>query len=165
MNPMTRLNNYFNDRELRTPTNPKHNPLSWSHGMDGSDWMVISSRDPERLERFTTAFAGRWNHVPATGIYPFDSELASLSTECSKSGRVFIVDVGGSQGGTMKELREQCSQLCGKIVAQDLEPSISSIPTGFLPPSLNIQPQVHNFFDPQLVPDAGVYYLRRILHN
>ena len=164
--PLERLPDYFEGKDLRDPTDATHNPLSWSHDMDGTDFIAISVRDKERLDRFTKAFAGRWSHVPTLGIYPFDTELEALVKSCQEEGRVFMVDVGGSHGDTMKEICETHPELReGKMVVQDLEPTIASIPTGFLPPGFNIHPQIHSFWDPQPVRGAGVYYFRRVLHD
>lgn len=166
--PVAALPEYFRDgdRPLQSPSSATHNPLSWVHGMDGADFIAVCARDEERLQRFTQAFAGRWAHVPAMGIYPFDTELGDLAAECAVTGRVLVVDVGGSHGDSMKELRETCPALqAGRIVLQDLPPTIASIPAGFLPAAYDIQAQAHSFFEPQPVRGAGAYYLRRVLHD
>ena len=48
---------------------------------------------------------------------------------------------------------------------QDLQPTIESIAPGFLPPELDIHPQIHDFCEPQPVKNAGVYFMRRIMHD
>lgn len=76
-----------------------------------------------------------------------------------------MVDVGGSQGKTMKTIREGCPSLKGRMVVQDQAGTIDNIPAGYLPAQLDIQPQVHDFWTAQPVRDATVYYLRRVLHD
>ena len=108
---------------------------------------------------------GRWSTVPATGINPFEKELASLLQVAVEQARIFIVDVGGSQGGTMKEIREAYPQLKGTIVVQDKAGVVDNIPPDYLPPEIDIEARVHDFWTPQPVRDACMYYLRRIMHD
>lgn len=54
--------------------------------------------------------------VPASGIYPFDTQLADRSKRVEEDNGVLIVDVGGAQGGSMKEVREAHPGLKGRIV-------------------------------------------------
>lgn len=110
-------------------------------------------------------YQGKWATVPATGIYPFDTELVDLSAAAVECERTFIVDVGGSQGGTMKQVREAFPALKGKIIVQDIPQVIGAIPEGFLPTELDIHPKAHDFWGPQHVKNAAVYYMRRIMHD
>ena len=79
--------------------------------------------------------------------------------EAQNQGRVFIVDVGGAVGGTMKELKEACPELEGRIVVQDKERVIKAIPKGFLPGGVEARP--YDIWTPQPVKGAKVYYFRR----
>lgn len=65
----------------------------------------------------------------------------------------------------MKKIRETCPALKGKIVTQDIAEVIDTIPEGFLPAELDIHPQVADFWQEQQLKNAGVYYLRRIMHD
>lgn len=89
---------------------------------------------------------GKWSTVPAVGIYPFDAELAPLSATCQRQNRVLVVDVGASQGGTMKEIRQTFPRPTGRIITQDLVPRRRPRPGGSpAPPELDIHPTVHDF--------------------
>ena len=159
-----RLGEYYQGKEVKAPEDPKYNPYTWTHGMEGQDWIAVATRNPENLKLFAKAFSGRWNYTPATGTYPFE-QLTGLSEKCEAQGRPFIVDIGGAQGSTMKEIKQAFPDLKGQIFVQDIPKMINSIPEGFLPAELNIHPVVHNFWEPQSIPKAGVYYLRRVLHD
>ena len=76
-----------------------------------------------------------------------------------------MVDIGGNQGATMKEIREVYPNLKGKIIVQDTAQVVDSLPEDFLPEEYNIEARVHDFWTPQPVKNAGVYYLRRIMHD
>ena len=113
----------------------------------------------------TPILKGEWSAAPVIGTYPFDTELSSVSAAVVKQDRVFLVDIGGGQGSAMKELREAYPALKGKIVIQDLARVVDNIPSGLLPPGLDIHYQVHDFWAPQPIRNAGVYYMKRVLHD
>ena len=97
--------------------------------------------------------------------YAFDTELSSLSAAVVKQDRVFLVDIGGGQGGAVEELREAYPALKGKTVVQGLARVVDNIPLGLLPPRLDVHHQVHNFWAPQPIQNASVYYMKQILHD
>ena len=133
--------------------------------MEGNDFMSVIARSPVNLRKFSTGITGKWSSVPAVGIYPFDTELASLAQLAVEQGRALMVDIGGAHGGTTKEIRETFPQLKGKMIVEDLESVINQIPTDFLPRLQDIETRVHDFWNEQPVKYAAVYYLRRVLHD
>lgn len=98
--------------------------------------------------------------MPVCGIYPFENLAAETQ---ASADRTFIVDVGGAVGGSMKELKQAHPELRGKFVVQDLPRVIDAIPENFLPS--DIEPMVADFWQPQPVKNAKVYYLRLVLHS
>lgn len=146
----SRMPEYYKTHPLESPSSPTHNPYSWTNGMEGQDWIKVIGRTPESMRRFAVGISGKWATVPATGIYPFDSELASLSAAFQEQNqnRVLVVDVGASQGGTMKEIRQVFPQLKGKIIAQDIARVIDHVPANYLPRELDIRLMVHDFWTP-----------------
>jgi hypothetical protein len=99
------------------------------------------------------------------GSYPFDTELSCLSAAAVEQDRVFIVDIGGGNGGAMKEIREAYPALKGKIIVQDLARVVDNVPPGSLPPELDIHHQVHDFWTPQPIRNATVFFMKRVLHD
>ncbi|CAD6576688.1 MAG: hypothetical protein ASARMPREDX12_007973 [Alectoria sarmentosa] len=93
------------------------------------------------------------------GIYPFDTELAPLCVAAQEEDpiRVLIVDVGASQGGTMKEIHQAYPQLKGKLIAQDVARVIDHVPTDYQPRELDIHLMVHDIRTPQPVRNATAY--------
>lgn len=154
------LGEYFAGHEKKSPNDPKHNVYSYTQGMDGRDWHEVIARTPEKLRRFNVAFTGRWATVPVFGMYPF-AKAAAMTDDAEKTDRVLMVDVGGAIGGSMKEIREACPDLSGKMmIVQDQEKVIKGIPEGFLPP--DIVPMAYDFWTPQPVKGAKFYYLRSV---
>lgn len=161
-----RLPEYFESHPLTTPHRPTHNPMTWAFDMEGAMWFQAVARNPEKAKEFALAMSGSWNSTPAQGYYPFSEELAGLSAASATGTRTFMVDVGGGHGADMKEIRQSNPLIAqGQIIVQDLPHALASLPDGFLPPSLNITTQEHDFFTPNPVKGAGVYYLRRVLHD
>ncbi|KAI1129037.1 S-adenosyl-L-methionine-dependent methyltransferase [Nemania abortiva] len=75
-----------------------------------------------------------------------------------------VVDVGGSQGFVCVELARKFPSI--KFVVQDLEPVISGA-QGQVPSDVadRVSLMVHDFFLPQPIADADVYFFRWIFHN
>ena len=160
-----RYGEYFETHPLVAPHSPTHNPMTWNFDMEGSMWFQAIARNPEKAKEFALAMSGSWNATPAQGYYPFE-RLSHLSDTSADGSRVFMVDVGGGHGADMKEIRSSNPSLKqGEIVVQDLPHALASLPDGFLPPDLNIRAQEHDFFTPNPIKGAGVYYIRRVLHD
>lgn len=160
-----RLPEYYHSHQLITPKSATHNPLTWTFNMEGSMWFQAVAREPEKAKEFAMAMSGSWNDTPAQGYYPFD-QLSNFSHASADGSRAFMVDVGGGHGADVKEIRATNPGLSdGLIIVQDLPHTFASLPENFLPPEMNIKTQVHDFFTPNPVKGAGVYYLRRVLHD
>ncbi|EMF16953.1 O-methyltransferase [Sphaerulina musiva SO2202] len=73
-----------------------------------------------------------------------------------------VVDVGGSHGHVGFQLAQRFPQL--RVIVQDLESVVAS---ASVPPELSerVSFMPHDFFTPQPVAGADVYFLRLILHN
>lgn len=158
-----RFPEYYSSRPLVSPNDPYHNPFAWAFDMDGHPWSDVIGRDAASYEKFLVGMNGNWAHWPSTGIYPWDEGLAQLSEQAVAEDSIFMVDVGGSQGFMLKQLRDNFPMLNGKMVVQDIASVINAIPEGSLPPE--IEPQVHDFWTPQPVKRAKVYHMRRIMHD
>lgn len=159
----SRLSEYFADRPLTNPDDPLHQPICWAHNMDGSNWIEVLARKPENMAVFAKMMGSAWDFAPAVGIYPFGEELKAASDQAMAEDKPFMVDIGSSAGDTMKTIRQHFPELKGKMIVQDIPQVIHHIPAGHLPPG--IEPQVHDFWTPQPIKGAPVYYLRRILHD
>lgn len=97
--------------------------------------------------------------LPWYEIYPI-AERASKSQ--SDSDGVLVVDVGGGQGSDALAFRRAHTDLCGRIIVQDLPETIA----GCDDTSLNgVELQAYDFFTPQPVKGAKAYLFKWILHN
>ncbi|KAI0064216.1 S-adenosyl-L-methionine-dependent methyltransferase [Artomyces pyxidatus] len=116
-----------------------------------------------RGRRFANVMAGDGERFPAT-IFIEGFEWSSL-----EAGSI-VVDVGGGVGSVTLTLAKAFPQL--KYIVQDLREVIDDQAQQYWeqksPQSISdgtVVLQTHNFFKPQPVKDAVVYFLRGIIHN
>ncbi|GFF55374.1 sterigmatocystin 8-O-methyltransferase [Aspergillus udagawae] len=91
-------------------------------------------------------------------VYDYQAQLRLVDDEPSS---VAIVDVGGSRGELLQEIRSRYPQLKGRMIVQDLAStfqSMSDSPAG-------VELMVHDIFIEQPVKGAAAYHLKRILHD
>lgn len=62
----------------------------------------------------------------------------------------------------MLELRKNCPHLEGELILQDLPPVLDQIGDQDLP---GVKKMVHDFFTPQPIQHAQMYYIRRVMHD
>ncbi|KAI0049517.1 S-adenosyl-L-methionine-dependent methyltransferase, partial [Auriscalpium vulgare] len=130
---------------------------------DDDMWQFFEKPGNEfRLARFGSAMDGVKNMTPPNAI------LEGFDWEGLKQGSV-VVDVGGGVGSQSLTLAKKHKHL--HYIVQDRAPVVENA-TKFwdenLPEALQsklVELQVHNFFDPQPVKEADVYFIRMILHD
>ncbi|TIA42493.1 S-adenosyl-L-methionine-dependent methyltransferase [Aureobasidium pullulans] len=159
----SRLSEYFADRTLESPNDPKRHPYGWAHGMNDHHWIEVLARDPKNLALFAKSAGFLGDFAADVYIYSYDKELKGASDKAVTDNSVLMVDIGGSTGDTMKILRQHYSDLKGRIVVQDIPDVINNIPAGYLPDG--IEATVHDFWQPQPIKGAGAYYMRRVMHD
>lgn len=116
----------------------------------------LARRQPKRAKTVAFAMETLGTLIPDSVIVE-NFDWASLSTAT-------IVDVGGGKGIVCKQLAKYFPQL--SFVVQDLEDTIAS-GRDTLPVEFNerITYMAHDFFTPQPVKDADVYFFRAVFHN
>lgn len=96
------------------------------------------------------------------GFYPVEERLAAgYDPDISET---MLIDVGGGMGHDLRELRAKHPSLPGKLILQDRPEVISTV--GKEAGSTGVfEAQAHDFFTPQPVRHARVYYLHSVLHD
>ena len=125
------------------------------------DYLVAHPEDAKWTFRYMEAHkaaAPTWmdGSVPIS-----DFELSGADIE---KGRVMAVDVGGGAGHQMLALRRAFPELKGRLVVQDVALMIDQVDREVAEAS-GLEPMVHDFYTPQPVKGAKVYYLRTVLHD
>lgn len=94
------------------------------------------------------------------GFYPIDDRLSkSFDKQISD---VFLVDVGGGLGHDLRDLRAKHPELPGRLILQDRQEVIATIPHTADSP---FEATAHDFFTEQPVKGAKAYFLHSVLHD
>jgi trans-aconitate methyltransferase len=89
-------------------------------------------------------------------IYPIERSFAQ-----EDPSQIFAVDVGGGIGHHMIELKTRYPDVPGKLIVQDIAAVIDSVRD--LPPGIEAMAQ--DFFKPQPIRNAKIYYVAHVLHD
>ncbi|KAI5777265.1 O-methyltransferase [Geopyxis carbonaria] len=159
--PYSRWPDYFAKYGAIEPTQQNHIPHSFSYGHpEMTCWEVIGS-DPMRDAAFQKSMTLIGDMMPITGMY----DLSWLVPHAD-SDRPLIVDVGGGKGQALKAFLAETPELQkGVCILQDRQFVIDIIKSEASEDMKSVQSMTHNFFEPQPVKKACIYYLRRILHD
>jgi len=143
---MVRFDDYIEHTGKATePDDATRNPYTWRHGQDGKPVWEIMAQYPDRIQTFQVGLAGQEAAVPIVGYYDF----SKLKTD--EENRVELVDVGGGQGQSLKQILEAHPDLSpSKMVLQET-PDVIKIAqaTKMLPDS--VVKMEHDFYTEQPV--------------
>lgn len=98
----------------------------------------------------------RYNLTPWPEVYPTDTVVSA-----AKPDRALVVDIGGSKGHDLEKFR-----LChpnipdGSLVLQDLPEVVRDVQV-----NRAISAQPYDFFTPQPVKGARIYFMHNVLHD
>lgn len=119
-------------------------------------FLELEARHPHRAAKFAAAMEYMASIIPAsTAVRDFD---------WARIGNGKVVDVGGGQGSISMAIAREYPDLT--FVVQDFENTVAE-------GRKNIPAELadrftftgHDFFDPQPVADADVYFFRGVFHN
>lgn len=159
---------YLKSRNYQNPTNKDDSPFK--HGFQTTDHYFEYINRPGR-ERSAEAFHNhmrfktlglKWHEMPDIMASAFGDHKASSEED------VLIVDIGGSSGHDLVSFRTAHPDIPGRLILQDLPAAISAAKTAANGDQLRseaIGAMEHDFFTPQPVVGARVYYLKMVLHD
>lgn len=153
---------FFKQNGYKTPADAITGPFQAAHKSNLAffDWLVATPPHLAEFDAFMTAYrAGKPNWFDP-GFYPVAERL--ITGFEPTNNEVLIVDVGGGRGHDMSMFVAQHSSHPGKVVLQDREPVIASIPGK---ETLPFECQVHDFYTPEPIKGARAYALHSILHD
>ncbi|TLD38799.1 S-adenosyl-L-methionine-dependent methyltransferase [Venturia nashicola] len=136
---------------------PDHTGYSLAHGPGMSMFTILGS-EPQRAIRFGNAMAS------LTGGEGYEVSHIVDNYPWADLGKATVVDVGGSIGFVCVALAKKFPEL--SFVVQDLPKTVADGPAN-VPIEFKdrIEFQPHDFYKPQPVKDADVYFFRWICHN
>ncbi|EUC27171.1 O-methyltransferase [Pyrenophora tritici-repentis] len=138
---------------------PHHSGHNLAEGTD-VDIFETMKKDPKRSARLDNAMRA-YQSMPGweagSALAGFD--WAGLNPDAT------VIDVGGGDGTFARSLAERYPSL-GTIIIQD-SPDVVQRAEALIPAEMRsrVRTQAHNFFEPQPVRGADVYFLRKILHD
>lgn len=156
---------YLREHDYRNPTNKDDSP--WKYGMDTTDhyfeWISRPGRELQAEAfhnhmRFKT-LGLKWHQMPNIMENVFGS-VDKLSPD-----EVLMVDVGGSSGHDLVSFREHHANIPGRLVLQDLASAIEAASANAELKAKGIEAYQHDFFTPEPIIGARVYYLKMVLHD
>ncbi|KAL4789688.1 S-adenosyl-L-methionine-dependent methyltransferase [Aspergillus venezuelensis] len=126
---------------------------AWSTDLPLFSWYQTQ---PEKLAQFNQymsihhSFMAQWHEV-----YPVEEKMKDLQQD-----QVFFVDIGGGIGTQSVALAAKYPGLRNRIVVEDIPDTVAQV---IQHPRVEAVPQ--NFFEPQAITGARIYYMRNILHD
>ncbi|KAK3704893.1 hypothetical protein LTR37_013584 [Vermiconidia calcicola] len=152
---------YFENNKYANPSSKDDNPWYKKKGVHYFDYIFAPGRermaeDFHNHMRFKT-LGPKWYEVPTIMDSLFKSQNFT-------SEDVVLVDVGGNTGHDILNFRTAHPTLPGRLILQDLPAAIQSVDTSALR-AKNIEAHAHDFFTPQPIHGARVYYLKMVLHD
>ncbi|GAB1198414.1 hypothetical protein APSETT444_007733 [Aspergillus pseudonomiae] len=157
--PMLKNHEFLRRQNWQNNFRLRNNPYTFVHNCEGETMFEHISKFPDRFTTFNEAMVAQDSGLIAIGLYPFVEELSSLASEDTAT----IVDVGGGRGHILRQIKESAPELRGRFILQDQASVIAD--NGMETQPLGIEAMAHDFFQPQPIKGALVYYIRRCLHD
>ncbi|KAI1737711.1 S-adenosyl-L-methionine-dependent methyltransferase [Xylaria scruposa] len=118
---------------------------------------------PDMMGLFLSWMVAQRDGLPIfLDVINFEKEFAGQGENESTP---MFVDIGGALGHQCIALRQKHPDLVGRIILQDKEGVIQQAITSPIPGFEGIETQPYDFFTPQPIKGARVYYLRNVLHD
>ncbi|PMD42041.1 S-adenosyl-L-methionine-dependent methyltransferase [Hyaloscypha variabilis F] len=153
------MHNYFRERGYKSPVDPVDGPMQWTLNTKLAYFEYVQ-QDPELFKAFTQLMT-RWRGLSKhwTEWYPVQANI--LDGASTNAEEIIMVDMGGDRGHDLEIFLKRFPSTQGRLVLQDLPMTIATVP--HLAPA--IKTTVHDFFTPQPVKGARVYFMHIILHD
>ncbi|KAF2238853.1 S-adenosyl-L-methionine-dependent methyltransferase, partial [Viridothelium virens] len=156
---MASMPQYFRINGYRCPTDP----------LDGSFQYAFQTKQeafsywhqfPSILGNFNTFMQGvRGSRPQWIEWFPVRERILAGFEE--RQDAVLLIDVAGGRGHDVEAFKHKFSEVKGKLILQDLPAVISDIKTL----DEDIQRQEYDFFTPQTIQGARVYFFHFIFHD
>ncbi|TGO27260.1 hypothetical protein BPAE_0045g00590 [Botrytis paeoniae] len=154
-----RMYEFFRENGFKSPEDHLLNPYCFAHQTGEKNMWEHIGAFPERFQNMNLAMIAQTVATNWTvGIFPFKDELKEIE---SNDETVLVVDIGGGSGHVTKQIMEFVKGIPGKVVLQERDELIDAI--GHTIPEVTTMK--YDFFTPQPIKGAPIYYIRRCLHD
>lgn len=150
---------FFKGNGYRSPTSAADGPYQHANDCVGVTTFDHWMRDPAESRRFNTYMeAIHSGHPMWFEWYPGLGTLLTTSQE-----DVLLVDIAGGHGHDLNLFAKKATNVPGRLILQDQSHVINEITTASIDP--RIEKQAHDFFTPQPIIGARIYYMHFIIHD
>ncbi|OJD20548.1 hypothetical protein ACJ73_08115 [Blastomyces percursus] len=140
---------FFRENGWSNTIQDRNNPYTYSMRTEGKNMWEYMAQFPDHMKAFNYAMQAS----------PAQRLLSQLETT---GDTPLIVDIGGGKGHTISQIKGYTGEgIKGRFILQERRIVLDDI-TEELP---GIEREEHNFFTPQPIKNAVIYYLRRIFHD
>ncbi|KAI0005241.1 O-methyltransferase-domain-containing protein [Xylariaceae sp. FL0662B] len=159
--PMFRtLPYYLQKTGFKNPTNVNDCNFQYWRG-PGASMFQYCGTEPLLTNDFNDAMEchSKYNLTPWVEMYPTEKVIAG-----AQPGRALVVDIGGGKGHDLRKfLAVHPDAPAGSLVLHDLPGILKDVSTGPEEAAIAVQP--HDFFEPEPVRGARVYFMHNVLHD
>lgn len=153
-----KLPDYFAEKGYQCPSDAFDGPFQYSMGtkLHAFDWIEAN---PKHQHAFNVTMTMRMQR--SGGTKWFETFPVERVLEQIVPSDTFMVDIGGGWGQNSIDLKEKHSTIPGKFIVQDIPAvvdSVKGLPSG-------VEAMAHDFFKPQPVRHAKIYFFANILHD
>ncbi|KAJ5575483.1 O-methyltransferase [Penicillium sp. DV-2018c] len=157
--PVLHICDFLRQHEWKDAITTRNNPFTLAHNCPGETMFEYLYKNPQHVAPVTKAEAADVDQM-AMDLYPWEDQLGAVADD-----HVSIVDIAGSHGNAMRQIRKIAPGLQGhRLIVQDLEPVIQEHSKALRDDG--IEPQVYDFLkQAQPIRGASRYYFRRVFHD
>ncbi|MCJ1329290.1 hypothetical protein MMC10_005969 [Thelotrema lepadinum] len=149
------LPDFLAETKYQDPTNVVNSPLQKGWKTDLPAFLWVQTR-PEGFKHFNQWMMAQREGMPTwLDVFPVKQDCAGMSPE-----RAVFVDVGGGLGHQCMSLRNHFPDLTGRVVLQDIPATLEHVTS-----LEKVEIVAQDFFQPQAVKGAKLYYFRNIFHD
>lgn len=151
------LPGYLKQTGFKNPTNVNDCNFQYWKGAGANMFQYVGT-NPLLTSDFNDAMEchSKYNLTPWPEVYPTDTVVAA-----AKPDRPLVVDIGGGKGHDLEKFRLKHEGIAaGSLVLQDLPDILKGVEVD---KAINVHP--YDFFTPQPVKGARVYFMHNVLHD
>ncbi|KAI9739699.1 MAG: hypothetical protein M1834_006418 [Cirrosporium novae-zelandiae] len=150
---------FFKKNGWINPVDDRNCPYTFFHRTEGKNMWEYMVQFPDRFNAFNYAMqAQSAAHSWAIALFPYQEIFGKLNTTPETP---LVVDIGGGKGQSLVQMQALMPNIKGRYILQERAACLADI-TDELP---GIERMEYDFFTPQPIKGAYIYYLRRIFHD
>ncbi|KAK6077443.1 s-adenosyl-l-methionine-dependent methyltransferase [Seiridium cupressi] len=154
------LPSWLSQNGYKEPKDPSDGVFQMAKGWKGGDLFSYYDAHPQEGASFNNIMGGVMAHQAGwLDIYPHDGIFAEFSGELTDLPPL-VVDIGGNVGHDLERVRTRYPDVAAKLYLQD---RADVVKLSKCPDPVN--KVVYDFFTPQPVNGARIYYMHGVLHD